>query len=70
VIFDSQIAWYYCDADALKDAFGPERMKQLLPFRSLLDAGVMVVGGSDHMIKFDPASPSIPTIHSLPSGWP
>ncbi|HSB16090.1 MAG TPA: amidohydrolase [Bryobacteraceae bacterium] len=53
VIFDSQIAWYHCDADALKDVFGPERMAQFLPFRSLLDAGVVVVGGSDHMIRFD-----------------
>jgi hypothetical protein len=53
VVFDSQIAWYHCDADALKDVFGPERMAQFLPFRSLLDAGLVVVGGSDHMIRFD-----------------
>ncbi len=68
VIFDSQIAWYYCDADALKDAFGPERMKQLLPFRSILDAGVMVVGGSDHMIKFDPRE-SINPYHPFFAIW-
>jgi predicted amidohydrolase YtcJ len=54
VIFDSQIAWLHEDGDALKDVFGPERMRYFLPFRSLLDAGVKVVGGSDHMIKFDP----------------
>jgi predicted amidohydrolase YtcJ len=54
VVFDSQIAWYHCDADALKDAFGPERMRQFLPLRSLIDAGLVVVGGSDHMIRFDP----------------
>jgi predicted amidohydrolase YtcJ len=53
VIFDSQIAWLHCDGDAIKDVFGPERMKDFLPFRSLIDAGVVVLGGSDHMIKFD-----------------
>ena len=53
IVFDSQIAWLHCDADAIKDVFGPERMKDFLPFRSLIDAGVVVVGGSDHMIKFD-----------------
>ncbi|MFB3826282.1 MAG: amidohydrolase [Bryobacteraceae bacterium] len=54
VVFDSQIAWLHCDGDVLKDAFGPARIAELLPFRSLLDAGVVVAGGSDHMIRFDP----------------
>ncbi|MCX6624124.1 MAG: amidohydrolase [Acidobacteria bacterium] len=53
IVFDSQIAWLHCDGDAIKDVFGPERMKDFLPFRSLIDAGIIVVGGSDHMIKFD-----------------
>ncbi len=53
VIFDSQIAWLYCDGDTLKNVFGPARIKDFLPLRSLLDAGVVVIGGSDHMIKFD-----------------
>lgn len=53
-IFDSQIAWLHCDGDALKDVFGPERMSYFLPFRSLIDAGLVVLGGSDHMIRFDP----------------
>jgi predicted amidohydrolase YtcJ len=52
-IFDSQIAWHHCDGDALKDVFGPERMKHFLPFRSIIDAGLTAVGGSDHMIRFD-----------------
>ena len=54
VVFDSQIAWLHCDGDALKDVFGAERMAYFLPFRSLIDAGLVVVGGSDHMIRFDP----------------
>ncbi len=54
VVFDSQIAWLHCDGDAMKDVFGPERMAYFLPFRSLVDSGLTVVGGSDHMIRFDP----------------
>jgi predicted amidohydrolase YtcJ len=54
VVFDSQIAWLHADGDALKDVFGRDRMAHFLPFRSLIDSGLKVVGGSDHMIKFDP----------------
>jgi predicted amidohydrolase YtcJ len=54
VVFDSQVAWLHCDGDSLKHVFGPARIRDFLPLRSLLDAGVVVVGGSDHMIKFDP----------------
>jgi len=53
VVMDSQIAWLHCDGDTLKDVFGPARIRELLPFRSLIDAGLVVAGGSDHMIKFD-----------------
>lgn len=53
VVFDSQIAWLHEDGDALKDVFGPERIRHFLPFRSLTDAGLTVVGGADHMIRFD-----------------
>ena len=53
VAWDCQIAWHYCDGPALKDVFGPERMKQFLPFRSMIDGGILVAGGSDHMIRFD-----------------
>lgn len=54
VLFDCQIAWHNLDGPALKDVFGAERMRHFLPLRSLLDAGVVVAGGSDHMIRFDP----------------
>jgi predicted amidohydrolase YtcJ len=54
VAFDVQPAWLYFDGPALKDVFGPERMKDFLPLRSLIDAGLVVGGGSDHMIRFDP----------------
>ena len=54
LVFDSQIAWLHADGDALKDVFGPERMSHFLPFRNLVDQGLTLVGGSDHMIRFDP----------------
>lgn len=54
VVFDVQPAWLYFDGPAIKDVFGPERMKDFLPLRSMLDAGLVVGGGSDHMIRFDP----------------
>jgi predicted amidohydrolase YtcJ len=53
VVFDCQPAWLYYDAPALKEVFGPARMADWLPLRSLFDAGVVVAGGSDHMIRFD-----------------
>ncbi len=53
VLFDCQPAWHHFDGPALKHVFGPARMKDFIPLRSLLDEGVMVAGGSDHMIRFD-----------------
>lgn len=51
--FDSQPAWLHLDGAALKDVFGPVRLRDFLPLRSLFRAGVVVAGGSDHMIRFD-----------------
>lgn len=53
VAFDCQPAWHHYDGPAIKDAFGPARMRDFLPFRSIFNAGVVVAGGSDHMIRFD-----------------
>ena len=50
---DIQAAWFYKDADAMKDILGEKRVNQFLPFRSLLNAGVVINGGSDHMVKYD-----------------
>ncbi|MDQ3009506.1 MAG: amidohydrolase [Acidobacteriota bacterium] len=54
VVFDCQPMWHHLDAPVLKGVLGAERMAHFLPLRSLLDAGVIVAGGSDHMIRFDP----------------
>jgi predicted amidohydrolase YtcJ len=53
VAFDSQPAWLHLDGAAIKDVFGPARMQDFVPLRSLIQAGVVVAGGSDHMIRFD-----------------
>jgi predicted amidohydrolase YtcJ len=54
IFADMQPAWFYKDADAMKYILGEERIKTFHPYKSLLDTGVMVNGGSDHMVKFDP----------------
>jgi len=50
---DMQPAWYYKDADLLNMVLGGQRIKTFHPYRSLFDAGVVVNGGSDHMVKLD-----------------
>jgi predicted amidohydrolase YtcJ len=60
VVFDVQPFWLYLDGPAIKDVFGPARMKNFLPLRSLFDAGIVVGGGSDHMIRFDPRQATNP----------
>ncbi len=68
VVFDCQPAWLHADGPAIKDVFGPERMSHFLPLRSLLDAGVVVAGGSDHMLRFDPRQ-SINPYHPFFGMW-
>ncbi|UCH63869.1 MAG: amidohydrolase [Fidelibacterota bacterium] len=53
VYADMQPAWFYKDADAMKYLLGESRIKLFHPYKSLFDAGVMVNGGSDHMVKYD-----------------
>ena len=53
VYADMQSAWFYKDADAMKKILGEERIETFHPYRSLVDAGVVVNGGSDHMVKWD-----------------
>lgn len=53
IVADMQPAWYHFDGPALAQVLGPRRMATLQPYRTILDAGVVVAGGSGHMIKFD-----------------
>ncbi len=50
IIADVQPAWLYLDAPALEKVFGYDGLRYFFPLRSYIDAGVVVAGGSDHMI--------------------
>ncbi|NOY95553.1 MAG: amidohydrolase [Chlorobi bacterium] len=54
ILANMQPAWFYKDADAMKYILGGERIKTFSPFRSMAKAGIVVCGGSDHMVKLDP----------------
>jgi predicted amidohydrolase YtcJ len=60
VVYDIQPFRLYLDGPAIKDVFGPERMKDFQPLRSLFDAGIIVGGGSDHMVRSDPREATNP----------
>ncbi|MEO8763107.1 MAG: amidohydrolase family protein, partial [Ginsengibacter sp.] len=51
---DMQPAWYYKDADLLNEVLGRDRIKTFHPYHSMMQAGIVVNGGSDHMVKVDP----------------
>ncbi len=53
IIADAQPAWFYKDADAMLHILGPERIKTFHPYKSLIEAGVVVSAGSDHMVILD-----------------
>jgi len=48
-----QPAWFYKDADAMLSILGNERIKSFHPNKAMIDAGVIINGGSDHMVKWD-----------------
>ena len=51
VVFDIQPAWLWHDTHTLAAQFGYDRLRYFQPLKSLLAAGVVVGGGSDHMQK-------------------
>lgn len=53
IFADMQAAWFYKDADAMKTILGEDRIRSFHPYRSMVDAGIIVNGGSDHMVKWD-----------------
>jgi predicted amidohydrolase YtcJ len=50
---DMQPAWFYKDADLLSHVLGEETTNTFHPYKSLFEAGVVINGGSDHMVKLD-----------------
>lgn len=51
---DMQPAWFLKDADLLEHVLGGETIALFHPYHSLFEAGIIVNGGSDHMVKLDP----------------
>ena len=52
VLADVQPAWLYFDGPALEKVFGHDGLRYFFPLRSYLNAGIVIAGGSDHMIGF------------------
>jgi predicted amidohydrolase YtcJ len=53
VSVDVQPAWLYLDGVALNKVMSKEAMRYFNPYRSLVDAGILIEGGTDHMIGWD-----------------
>lgn len=53
ILADVQSPWLYLDAPALEKVFGYPGMRMFYPLRSYIDAGIVIAGGSDHMIGHD-----------------
>lgn len=56
IYLDMQAAWFFKDADMINRVLGQKRLRTFHPYRSLLKEGIIVHGGSDHMVKTDPDS--------------
>ena len=50
---DIQPVWLYKDASSLMKTLGEKRMKYFLPLKTWFDKGLIIGGGSDHMVKLD-----------------
>lgn len=50
VLYDAQADWLHFDVPALEQVFGYHNMRYFFPLRSIIDAGIPVAGGSDHMM--------------------
>lgn len=53
VLYDAQSDWLHLDVPALEQVFGYQNMRYFFPLRSIIDAGIPVAGGSDHMMGHD-----------------
>ena len=54
IALDMQPAWLFMDGATLLAHFGQDRLAHFQPYRTLIDAGVRIGGGSDHMLKMEP----------------
>lgn len=53
IVADVQPHWLHLDVPALRRVFGLDNMRWFFPLRSMIEMGIPVAGGSDHMIGHD-----------------
>jgi predicted amidohydrolase YtcJ len=53
VLVDVQPDWLHFDGASLSKVMSSEAMRYFIPLRSVVDAGVIVAGGSDHMVGWE-----------------
>jgi predicted amidohydrolase YtcJ len=53
VVADMQPAWLYKDGNSLLQTLGERRMSWFQPLKSWFDRGLVIGGGSDHMVILD-----------------
>jgi hypothetical protein len=53
ILIDAQSPWLHYDGPALEKVFTYDGMRHFYPLRAYLEAGLIVAGGSDHMIGHD-----------------
>ncbi len=53
IALDAQPDWMYFDVPALERVFGRQNMRWFFPLRTVIDNGIVVAGGSDHMMGHD-----------------
>ena len=51
VVADLQPAWLWLDGATLREHFGERRLELFQPYKALLESGVIIGAGSDHMQK-------------------
>jgi predicted amidohydrolase YtcJ len=68
ILADVQPAWLYFDGPALEKVFGHEGMRNFFPLRQYLNAGIILAGGSDHMIGF-PADKAVNPYNPFLGMW-
>ena len=68
VYANMQPAWFYKDAVAMDSILGSEKLKIFHPYRTMSEAGIMINGGSDHMVKLD-ANASINPYNPFLAMW-
>ncbi|MCK5249241.1 MAG: amidohydrolase family protein, partial [Spirochaetaceae bacterium] len=53
IVIECQIAWFYKDAPYVERVLGRKYLECFMPLRTMRESGLIISGGSDHMVKFD-----------------